>query len=395
MKNKFLTIVLMLVVCLFTLVNVSADTKQNSVLDINSFSEVFKLSEQGEKIDLPFINIFSASATYDDIVKHSGISLGSSTIDVNEKLEGVQTIISNDMVTIKGEIEHAIIFANNVVIEGKITGDTLIVSPSVKILKDALISRDVIIVSNDLELEGKVDGNVISVISNSAKISGTIAKDFRAIAANLDVENSDIKGNVYVKTDMDTTKLLEKYKDAKVEKLTTEKESDKSSKILNIVIKGIITVVVYTAITFFITKKDINIVSKAYAKFKDHTIYGIIGAFLYFMLLIILPIILILLGIVDLGIIAWPILILYLSIFLLSISISTLVVGMVIYEAIKTKVTKYKLVTIAAIFLVLYVITNIPFISYYAVVAINLVSLAIIITMITRKEKVAVKADKK
>ena len=113
------------------------------------------------------------------------------------------------------------------------------------------------------------------------------------------------------------------------------------------------------------------------------------------MLLIILPIILILLGIVDLGIIAWPILILYLSIFLLSLSISTLVVGMVIYEAIKTKVTKYKLVTIAAIFLVLYVITNLPFISYYAVVAINLVSLAIIITMITRKEKVAVKADKK
>ena len=395
MKNKFLAIFLMLVICVFTFVNVNADTKDNGVIDINTFDEVVKLSEQGEKIDLPFVNIFSKAATYDEVIKHSGISLGSSTIDVNQKLEGIQTIISNDMVTIKGEIEHAIIFANNVVIDGKVTGDTLILSPSVKILKDAKISRDIVIVSNDLEIDGNIDGNVIAVISNSAKISGTIAKDFRAIAGNVDVENSDIKGNVYVKTDSDTSKLVEKYKDAKIVKLSTEKEENKSSKVLDIVIKGIITVVVYTAITFFVTRKDVNIVSKAYAKFKEHTIYGVVGAFIYFILIIILPIILILLGMIDLGAIAWPILIAYISLFMLSLSVSSLVVGMVIYEAIKKKAPKYKLAVIAAIFVVIYALISIPAISYYAKVAINLVSLAVIITMITRKEKKEEKVIKK
>ena len=395
MKNKFIAIFLLLIMCVFTLVNVNADTKDKSIIDINNFEEIYKLSEQGEKIDLPFINIFSASATYDDIVKHSGISLGSSTIDVNEKLEGIQTIISNDMVTIKGEVEHAIIIANNVVIEGKVTGDTLILSPSVTILKDAKISRDVIIVTNVLEFEGQVEGNLIAIISDSANISGKINKDFRCIVGNIDVTNSDIQGNIYVKTDSDTTALLQKYENAKVLKLSSEKEASKSSKILDIVIKGIITVVVYTAITFFVTKKQVNVVSKANAKFKEHTIYGVVLALIYFILLVLLPIILVLLGIIGLGIIAWPALIIYLSLFLLSISTSTLVVGMLIYEAVKSRVEKFKLVSIAGIFTVLFILSNIPVISYYVLVTINLVSLAVIITMITRKEKKEEKVNKK
>ena len=395
MRNKFLTIFLMLVICIFTFANVNAETKVNSIMDINTFEEVYKLSEQGEKIEIPFINVFSASATYDEIVKHSGLSIGSSTIDVNEKLEGVQTIISNDMVTIKGEVEHAIIIANNVVIEGKVSGDTLIFSSNVKILEGAKISRDIVIVSNALEIEGQVDGNVIAVVSDNTKISGKIGKDFRGIVGSIDVTDSEIKGNIYAKTDSDTTALLGKYENATIVKLDKDKEASKSSKVLDIIIKGIITVIIYTIVTFFVTKKDGNIVSKATSKFKQHTIYGVIMALVYFLLIVLLPILLIMLGAVGLGIVAWPILIFYLALFLFSISTSSLVVGMVIYESIKSKVGKYKIVSIAGIFAVLFILSNIPVLSYYVLVAINLVSLAVIITMITRKKKQEEKVENK
>ena len=392
MKKKLLSILAIFVIAIFAVVSVNAATdeenKENdfSLFNVNSFSEVYKLSEQNGKIDIPFINIFSKGATYDKIVKHPGISIGSSTIDVNEKLEGLQLIISNDMISIKGEVENVIIFGKNVVVEGSISGDSVIFSENVTVTEKGKIASDVVIISNELEISGTVEGNLIAVVSGKSKINGTINGEYRTITGSIDVENSNIKGNVYIKTNADTSKVLEKYKNATIVAIKNEDSKDTGKEILDIVIKGIITVVIYTLVCFLITKKDNNIVAKMTNKFKEHTVYGIIMACIYLFVSLILPVILILLAVAGLGIVAWPILIVYLAILLISLSMSTLIVGMIIYEALKDKIEKYKLPAMAGIFIVLFVLSNIPAISHYALTTINLVSLAAIITLLTKRK---------
>lgn len=394
MKRKILSLFMIFSVLFMITFSVYAETSntKESLFKLEAYEDIYKLSEQKDGINLPFIMTFAKSVSYDKLVKHSGITIGQSTVEITDKLEGIHLIMSEDMVTIKGEVENAVIYANNIVVEGKITGDSILMSPSVQILENAKISKDVIIVANNLDIKGKVSGNVIATVTDNANISGTISQDLRIITTALNLENSKINGNVYIETDSDTTKILEQYPEANIVSLKATTEDSKASNIMDIVLSGIITVVIYTFVTFFVCKKENNIVEKAYIKFKENTMYGLMIAVVSLMLLIVLPILLIVLAIMGLGVIAWPVLIIYLGIILLSISTSTLVVGMTIYVAIKDKVKKWKLPAMAVIFVVLFALTQIPYIAYYAIIAINLISLAIIITMITKKIKVVEEA---
>ena len=379
MRKKFLSIIAVMFVVLVSLTHVFA---ADGMFQLGAYEEIYKLSEQAQ-IDLPFLNVFTNAATYDENITHSGISFGQSTIDVDEKLEGMHILFTNDMITIKGEVENAVVYGSNVVIEGKITGDTIILAPTVQILEKAVIEKDVIIVANNLDIKGMVKGNVIATVSDKANITGKIEKDLRMVAENLTVDGANIKGEIYLETNADTTALKEKYPDATIKSLqeTSEPETDW----FGIFTKGIITVVIYGVISFFVTRKDNNIASKAYNKFAKHTSYGLLMSVVLLMLLLVLPILLIVLAIVGLGIIAWPILIAYIALILLVGTTATLIVGMTIFEALKNKVRKYKILAIALIYIVLYALTQIPFIATYANMAILLIALAIVVTMITKK----------
>ena len=123
------------------------------------------------------MNIFTNAATYDKDVTHSGISIGETTIDVNEKLEGMQVLFSTDMITIKGEVENSLIYANNVIIEGKLTGDSIILAPTVQIKEAAVIENDVIIIANNLDIAGTVKGNVIATVTEKTTVTGIINEE--------------------------------------------------------------------------------------------------------------------------------------------------------------------------------------------------------------------------
>lgn len=380
MKKKILSILAIMFVVLVSFTNVQA---ADGLFQMGAFEDIYKLSEQLDEIDLPFINVFTNAATYDKDVNHSGISVGTTTIDVNEKLEGMQLLVSKDMVTIKGEVENSVIYANNIVIEGKITGDTILLAPTVQILETATIEKDVIIVANNLELQGTVKGNVIATVAVKANISGTIEKDLRMVALDLSLQEEQINGEVYLETDADTSAIIAKYPDATIQPL--EEETESTIDWIDIFTKGVITVIVYSAICFFITRKDNNIAEQAYNKFKANTTYGLIISIVMLMLLILLPILLVVLAFYGFGIIAWPILIAYLGGILLVLSTASLIVGMTIFEAVKGKVGKYKIPVIALIFIVLYALTKITFISTYANMAMLLIALGIVVTMITKK----------
>lgn len=383
MKKKILGL-FMLVCTIFTVT--SSIFASDGLFQVSTVADIYKLSENSE-IVLPFMNMFSKAATYDKDVTHSGITFASNTMDVEKTLKGIHLIISSDMLNIKGEVEHLISYAKNIVITGKVSKDSLIMGRNVQIMDTAEISEDVIIVADNLEISGNVKGNVIAVVSNEMNVKGSIEKDLRVITGNITLGENLVKGKLYVKTDMDVTELKSMYPNGTFEILTKETKQDTGKKVLNIVTKGIITVVIYTFVAYLMFKKDNNIIKRATEKFKTNTIYGVVMGLLAFMLVIILPILLIMLATVGLGVVAWPSLIVYLGVILFSISVSTFVVGAAIFSSIEDKVKFNKIFAIAGIYIILFAICNVPYIAYYASVAINLISLSIIITGLTKKNK--------
>lgn len=381
MSKKFFSILMVMFVLVVSLTNVHA---ADGLFHTGMYEDIYKLSEQAD-IDLPFLNMFMNAATYDKDVKHSGISFGSTTIDVNEKLEGMHAIISTDMVTIKGEVENSFIYANNVVIEGKLTSDSIIFAPTVQIKENAVIENDVIIVANNLDVLGTVKGNVIATVTEKTNMTGKIDGDFRVITTDLKLENEQIKGDIYIETSTDTTSLKEKYPEATVKSLVDQVEQETDW--MGIITKGIITVIVYTFVAWLVTRKPNNIVERACEKFKAKTTFGLIVAVISLILVIVLPIILVMLAVMGLGMVAWPILIAYVALLLLVATTAMLIVGMAIYDAIKGKVAKFKIPVIALIYAVLYALTKITVVSGYANMAIMLIALAIVLTMFTKKKE--------
>ena len=379
MKKNIFSIIIMLVIIITAGTNVLAN---DGLFDVNAYTTTYKLSEQ-EDINLPFYNVFSGNAVYDKDVTHSGITIGSAIIDINSKMEGIQLIFSGDMININGEIEHALIYGKNIVVTGKITDDVILIAPSVQILESAEVTGDVIVVANELYVKGTVYGNVIANVTIKADITGNIKGDLRVVTESINVNDSTIEGNVYVETNADTTTLKNKYPNAIITSTIQTKSATQTA--LNVFSKGIVYVVVYGVVCFFITKKENNIFTTAYNKFKDNTMYGILLAFIVLMLALVVPMISLILMMIGLESIGLPLFIAYTGFVLLVLTIADIIVGATMYEAIKDKVEKYRIIAIAAIFIVLFAITNIPYIAWYAVMAIKLIALAIVMTMITKK----------
>ncbi len=380
MKKKIVAILFVFVLMLTTFSN----TYGIELLNVEVYETAYRLSKDND-INLPFINVFDKSATYDKTVKHSGITFGETTIDVEDKLEGIHAILTGDMVTIKGEIEHGVILANNVVIEGKISDDTIIIAETVKITEKAVVERDILVIATDLDVLGTVKGNLIAV-STDAKVSGVIEQDLRIVTGTLNLENSTIKGKLEAEVDFEGVKkdILTAYPEAVV---ALDVKEDNSVNIVRIVLKGIKTVLVYTFIAAVITKKNKSVATKMSARFMENSTFGILSSAAVLTLAPLLLIVLTFAGVVGLGIIAWPVLIIFTAVILLALVTSQLIVGLFIYEVIKKKASKYRIPALAVIYTVLFALTQIPVIYSYAIVAISLVALGIVLTYIFKKNE--------
>ena len=378
MKKKIVAILFVFVLMLTTF----SSAYGIELLNVGIYETAYRLSKDND-INLPFINVFDKSATYDKTVKHSGITFGETTIDVEDKLEGVHAILTDDMVTIKGEIEHGVILANNVVIEGKISDDTIIIAQTVKITEKAIVERDILVIATDLAVLGTVKGNLIAV-STDAKVSGVIEQDLRIVTCTLNLENSTIKGKLEAEVDFEGVKkdILTAYPEAVV---ALNVKEDNSVNVVKIVLKGIKTVLVYTFIAAVITKKNKSVATKMSARFMENSTFGILSSAAVLTLAPLLLIVLTFAGVVGLGIIAWPVLIIFTAVILLALVTSQLIVGLFIYEVIKKKASKYRIPALAIIYTVLFALTQIPVIYSYAIVAISLVALGIVLTYIFKR----------
>ena len=382
MKKKILAIIIVFVLMIANMTNVFAA----EMIDVGLFETAYKLSKEND-INLPFINLFEKDAVYDETVKKSGISFAESTLEIKDKMEGIHVILSGDMVTITGEIEHAVIYGKNVVVEGKISEDTIIMAETVQILENAVVEKDIVIVSDELKVIGTVKGNLIGYIDN-VNVSGTV-ESLRISASTVNLENSKISGTIDIDLPYgtDTSKIKEVYPNATLNIASYEEETKTAKDYLKIVINGAKHVLVYTFVAMLITKKEKGITTKMAARFMDNSTFGLLMASLVLFLSPIVAGILVALGIFGLGIIAWPVLIIFVAVILLAIILGQLIFGVFVYELLRKKVTKYKLPVMAGIYAVVFAVTQIPGISTYVISALSMISLGTLITYVFKKAK--------
>lgn len=385
MNKKLLVICLLFITfaCLF--VNVRAE----DLLEVNIYEEDYILSEQ-KTPEMLFINQFAGKTVLDEDVDKSGMYYSIGELQILKSLKGVHLLISTDTITIKGEVDNALILAPNVVIEGKVNGDAIIYSPSLFIKENAEIAGDIMVSSNQMEMDGKINGSLIASITESLKITGTITKNLRVQASSIDANDANILGKIYVKTYEEMPSLLEKYPEAKVDVLQVE-----TYDIEGIIIQGVLSVAIFIILGFLVTRKDNNIVTKVLNKVKQNTTSLVLSGVAILLPAVLIVSLLLLLCVFKLWIIAVPALVIYLAIILTACMLSVLIVGTVLFEALKYKVirnyetntTIKKIGLLALIYTVLYVLTLIPLISTYVSIILSVISAGILMSSLVRKKQ--------
>lgn len=398
--KKVLMCLVMMIACFSMVGGIFAVSKSESnFIDIRSYNELYKMSEDSD-VNLPFLKMFAKRATYDKIIGNSGISFAADAIDITGELKGMQTILSGDTVNLTGKIEYANIIANNVIIDGEISKDVLIMAQSIFVTDKAKIGGDLICMAGTIELKGTVSGNVILSASDS-KVSSKIGKDFRASSNELEVlANSDIKGNIYIETNS-ALNILDKYPNAVVKKFVdNEKVFMEKQNLRDLAIKGLIAVLSYVVLYYIIKKLNKNVMSKYSLKTKSYPTFTILMGFAG-LFLIPIEMVVILIGCAfGLGAVLGPILILYIALFIAVLCLALFITGVIIFECIAPKILKNRdqiknvkwleALLLLAIFATLFILKSIPVISGYANAFIILVALGSVVTNIFRKEKVVV-----
>ncbi len=397
MKKKLLLLSLM-VLSLFSMFSfVNAE----ELMNVNIYSEamgnvgtdtIYKSSEH-KSATIPFINSISGmKVILDTDIAHSGITMAQKEIEVLGNLKGLHMMYNTDSITIKGKIDYPIIVSQNVIIEGEITGDTVIWAPNIVIKDSAKIHGDILVSTQNLKIEGDVYGSVIAHASNECTITGKVGKSLRVSTKSLNVENGTVGGDIFVKTDADMSKLLEKYPNAVVE---IDSMSENESEVKDIIITGVTTVVIFTAVGYIFLRKDDNMFTKALNKIKGKSVNVVLSGAAVLLPSILVAMLLVIASILGLWIIGVPLLIVYIAYIVACCMLSVMIVGAVIFEAIKYNVIKKyeenalikKLGLLFAIYLVLYALTVIPFISTYAIMALCTVSTGIVTVSLFGKNK--------
>ena len=388
MKKKICAILLVLV-CFFSFTNVKAASESNFI-DLQAYADIYRLSEDSD-VSLPFVKFFNEKATFDKKLDKSGLSIASKTIDIEENIKGVHTIVSGDTVNIKGSVEYGFIISSNVVISGTIEKDVVILAESIFITDTANIGGDIIAMANTIELKGNVAGNFIGN-SDSFLMEGKVQKDFRVLSNSMTFGETTINGKIYIETNSELN-ISDKYPNAVVNKIQTRimTEAEKKDQIINTILKSITAIILFTLLNMLIRKINPNLFVNLANKFKNHSSYGVIAGVLGLTTIPFVILFLILLSMFGAGVVTTPLLVVYIALIVVIISLAKFITGSVIYELAKDKLkvnNKLKeLGILLAIYTVLYILCYMPYISWFMTMATILFSSGIIITGFTRKNK--------
>ncbi|MDD2627540.1 MAG: hypothetical protein PHR25_06020 [Clostridia bacterium] len=387
---KKIFFVFIFIILMFSVTNIYAEN-ETRIMDTKTYTNLYKLSEEAG-IKLPFIRVFNGKAIFDKPVNHSGISIGSKSIEITDDLEGIQGIISGDTITIKGSAEYPIIIGTNVVIEGNITKDLIVIAESIFITDSAVINRDAILLASKIiENSGEVKSNFIA-ITPEMKMNGIVGKDFRVQSEKIEIkEDVTINGNIYIETNSEID-LSSKYPNAVVVKIKTNvmTKAEKMDYTKRELLKVITAIVLFVIVNLIIRKMLPNMfdtLAKKSTKYSTYTILiGVVG-------LVTIPLaifLLIAMCIYGMAIIGGPLLMIYTSLILITIILAKFIVGSVIFEVVKDKIKEEnkktkEVLLLTGIYSIIYLLCRMPYISGFMSLATVLLSSGIVITGITRK----------
>ena len=388
--SKKLVIIIFCMICMFVGFNFVNAENVSNFIDIQSYDKIYKMSEDSE-VTLPFIKVFDKSATFDKALNKSGLSIGSETLEIGEKVSGIQTIVSRDTVDIKGTMEYGVIMAANVVISGNVEKDIFIIAESIFITDTAKISGDVVAMAQTIEVKGNIDGNFIAN-AQDLLMQGKVMKDFRVSSETLKFDNMEVEGNIYIETNSDIN-ISDQYPNATVKKMSTNgiTKEEKRANIASTIKDCVIGTVLFALLNFLVIKIRPNVFKDLANKFKNHSTYAILIAVAGLLTIPLITTILIILSIIGLAVVTIPALVIYIVFIIVIVALAKFITGSVLYELFKDKLkvgSKLKqFCMLLGIYALLYILCNLPAIGWLMTMATILFSAGFVITGLTRKKE--------
>lgn len=380
--------------CVFALVlsflgisHVEANNESN-FMDIQTYTSIYKLSEDSE-VKLPYIKFFNEKASFDKKLDKSGLTIAAKAVEIADDINGMQTIIASDTVDIKGNMEYATIIASNVGISGTIEKDSLIIAESVFITETANILGDIVIMAGSVEMRGNVQGNIIAN-SSEFLMEGNVEKDFRVRSENMTFNETDIKGDIYIETESDLD-ISNKYQNAIVNKIERNaiNEVERKAQITKTVVSVITAVILFTLLNKIVRKIKPELFKTLADKAAKHSSFAVIMGVLLLTTIPIVVLVVLVCSTFGLGVVTTPLFVVYIAMLVVVIALAKFIVGSVVYELIKEKLkidTSLKEIgMLMGIFATLYLLCYIPYIAWFATMAIVLISAGITVTGMIRK----------
>ncbi len=389
MKKIKILGILVFILAIATFFNMSYASEE--MLDIyGSSSTSYFISQDENDIYLPFMRFSSGSMIIDKQVENIGAFFSSKTIDINSDVKKMSAIFATDSIRVNADVKNSVMFSTAaIVIDSHITSDLILFSTSeITITKNAIIDGDIICFTTNLNVDGNINGSVIATCSN-VKVSGIIQKDLRVQTDNMQIESEDlVKGKLYIQSYEIIEGIKEKYPEV-INKIISKVEVDAKDEIKNIVFVGIVYALLYF---LFLKIKKGEILNKSFEKIKTYktnvVMFGTVG-------ILVAPIIFmvcLLLLIGGLYMIALPILIIYFGIIIISAILAIFIVGALIMTYIYKKYLSQKTVwyTVLAsfiVFVVLQILTKIPYVSSFVSIIYLMASFGILAVCIVKKLK--------
>lgn len=402
-KKYIISLVVMVFFAAFgiTFVNATSEMNVEESIKIENFegffdtgfsNEVYKFSENNKEIKLPFFRFSNERMIIDKELNKSGFCFSAKAIEMDSKVTGIQTLFSADTIRVNANMEYGILFADgDIIIDSNIDKSLVLISSgTVTITENATINEDIVLVSNNLELEGNVLGSVIGSVTNS-NITGKINGDLR-LAAN-DVKfstNDNVKNNIYITTYNEELNIADKYPEAIIKLQEVEKTNEFSfDKIFSTLFNCLLFALMYIIINK-VAKKDIFNV--AMNKISKNSVTVLISGTVLLLAIFPLMFILIMLSALELWVVALPILLIYTVALIVILMLGIFVVGSLMYNYIKQKYLKDSgigtdILGAFCSYLVLSILTKLPFVGLYIGIIINILAVGIVFTLIFKRQK--------
>ncbi len=361
------------------------------IFDTIYTDDVYK-SSQKKNSYLPFLCFSSDRVIIDSKIENMGFIFANKSIEVNEEMKNLQVMFSSDSVRVNSNIERGTIIANgNITIDSQIQGNLLLISTdTITIGKDAYINGDLIVIANELNIEGTVNNSVLGTVTK-CDITGNVNKDLRINVSDLNISsNENIKGNIYIETFSQTLNIKDNYPNAIVKvKEQTDNSAFSFQNILNMIITSLVLTLLYIVISkkskgrLYLTIKD---------KVKNNVAFVILSGAILLLASFPVAFLLLWLSIVGLWVVTVPLMIIYIAFLVVVGMLDIFIVGSLMYKYIKEKYLKKDgvitdIIGAFVVYLVLYLLTNIPVVGVYISFALLLIAIGIVFTSISKKAK--------